>query len=96
MNISAKFNSYRQDYTKFNLIKNKRATHPEEHALIILSELMLTAVTLTASGDSEEVFLDIPGDIILSLQEDMITELVRCGVKYNEDNRCLTLPAHSA
>ncbi len=87
MKINDRFESFMDDFCKFELVQNKRSGRSDVHAFMLLDELFPNEGRLVVVASSDEIILEIGDDEIESLRDSDILELVRCGVRY-DSHRC--------
>lgn len=85
------FESYFDDYLEFEEIENKRSNRPDLHAFLLLEELFPTdkKCDMISCASHDEFWLDISFEQIEKLTDDQILELVRCGVRFDDDSLCM-------
>lgn len=85
MKIHDRFESFNDDYLKFDKVKNKKSNRPDLHAFILLDELFQkVGGGIISAAEHDEIFVDIGEEQATSLTDEQIIELVRCGVRYSE------------
>lgn len=87
MNIEDKFAEFMYtDFGEFDKVVNKRSSCKDIHALLLLESLGLIEgnCAITAIGH-DEMYPNVNDEALDTLTDDVILELVRCGVTYNED-----------
>ncbi len=88
-NIEEIFEKHNNEFLEFDRVENKRSNRPDLHAFILLDELFPGDRDLISSAEHDEIWLDITTEDIGNLTEDQIIELVRCGVRYDEEALCM-------
>lgn len=93
MNIHERFEVVNGDYMKFELVENKRSQRPDLHALMLLDELFPSdnGGDMVAAAEHDEIWLDIDGEKLNALTDEQIADLVRCGVRHDEEHDCLCM-----
>jgi hypothetical protein len=79
------FETHSNEYGKFELVENKRSTHPDLHAFLLLEELsgVNNNRNVLASAEHDEVWLSFdPSVIAETVTEAQVIELIRGGVSY--------------
>ena len=92
-NISVKqlyaiFDKYEDEYLEFENIVNKRSRRPDMHAFIVIDELIPGdgKCDLISAAEHDQFFLNIePKALARVATEEIILDLVRCGVTYSEE-----------
>lgn len=78
------------EYLKFERVKVKRSSRPDLHGLLLLDELFPSSNDMVIDATSAEIYLDVTKDQAVSLTDEQVIELIRCGILLNEDGRlCL-------
>lgn len=90
MNISEKFESFSDDYLKFDLVNNRYSNRPDLHALILLDKKFPDNEDLITAAEHDIIFLNISEYDLNLLSDDEILTLVRCGFTYDSEYNCLS------
>ncbi len=85
MDIEQLFEKHDDEYLKFENIKKKRANRPDVCAFVILDELFSSDRDLIDASGHDEFWLDISDDEIEKISEEVLIDLIRCGVRYDAD-----------
>lgn len=84
------FNKYYGNYHEFidfSKVENKYSSRADLHAMIMLDKLFPSKKNMIARGEHDEVWLDIDGEEFAKIAtEELILELVRCGVMFDEES----------
>jgi hypothetical protein len=91
MDISQRFEMFDDEYGEFDRVLKKRSGRPDLHAFVLLDTLFPGVDDMVCYAEHDEIWLDISGDNIANLSDDEILELVRCGVRYDDDNDSLCM-----
>ena len=87
-----KFELVNDDYSKFELVENKRSSRPDLHAFLVLDEIFTSnGRDIVAAATHDVIYLDVDGDELVKLMDSEILELVRCGVMYDSESDCLSM-----
>lgn len=90
MNTHDRFEAVNDDYLDFEQISDKKNTRSDIHAFILLSELFPGySRDIISAACHDEIWLDVSSEEIEKLTDENILELVRCGVRYDDDNDSL-------
>lgn len=92
--LSATFDKYEDEYIQFQNVANKRSRRPDMHAFIVLDELLPGdgKGDLVSAAEHDQFFLDIEPEALARVAtEEIILDLVRCGVSFDEENESLFL-----
>ena len=102
MNLEEVFESYAEDYLKFDAVENKMSNRPDLHAFMLLDKLVpgekamvfdkMYYHTLLSTSENDEIFLNVNIEKLSNITtKEQIQELVRCGVCYDSSCQCLRL-----
>jgi hypothetical protein len=92
--LKATFEKYDDEYIQFQNVANKRSRRPDMHAFIVLDELLPGdgKGDLISAAEHDQYWLDIEPEALARVAtEELICDLVRCGVSYDEDDESLFL-----
>jgi hypothetical protein len=92
--LKATFDKYDDEYIHFQNVANKRSRRPDMHAFIVLDELLPGdgKGDLISAAEHDQFFLDIEPEALARVAtEEIILDLVRCGVFFDEENESLFL-----
>jgi hypothetical protein len=92
--LSATFDKYEDEYIQFQNVASKRSRRPDMHAFIVLDELLPGdgKGDLISAAEHDQFFLDIEPEALARVAtEEIILDLVRCGVSFDEENESLFL-----
>ncbi len=92
--LSATFDKYEDEYIQFQNVANKRSRRPDMHAFIVLDELLPGdgKGDLISAAEHDQFFLDIEPEALARVAtEEIILDLVRCGVSFDEETESLFL-----
>lgn len=92
--LSATFDKYEDEYIQFQNVANKRSRRPDMHAFMVLDELLPGdgKGDLISAAEHDQFFLDIEPEALARVAtEEIILDLVRCGVSFDEENESLFL-----
>ena len=91
--LVATFNKYEDEYLCFRHVANKFSRRPDMHAFILLDKLipgdgMSDLITAT---EHDQFFIGIEPEALATVAtEEIILELVRCGIVYDEETESLS------
>ncbi len=98
MDIAAVFEKYHDEYIKFERIVTPRHRRPDLCAFLMLDEVIeqRNAIggfsDMVAGAEHDEISLEISPDLLASVAtDDLICDLVRCGVRYDDESDCLVM-----
>ena len=81
------FEQYRDEYLKFDRVQNPRSKRPDLHAFLVLDELVPSDRDMIACAWHDNIGLSVElGDLAPVVTEEQIVDLIRCGVRINEDD----------
>lgn len=90
--LAERFDQFDDEYIKFNRVEQKLSGRPDLHAFILLDKLQPGAGDLIGASEHDEFFLNINCDELAAvITDDQILELVRCGIRHDDDNDCLCM-----
>jgi len=89
MDIEKLFDKHEDDFLGFAKINNKRSNRPDLHAFLLLDELFPGNTDMIGGAEHDEFWLDIEIEDIEKLTEEQVIELVRCGVRFDEESLCM-------
>ena len=92
-NLIAAFNKYADEYLSFIDVANKLSRRPDMHAFILLDKLIPGdgMSDLITAAEHDQFFIGIkPEALAMVATEEIILELVRCGIVYDEDTESLS------
>jgi len=71
-------------------MKMVSTNRPDLRAMILLDQLVPGTVDILSSASHDEVWFEIEPDALAAvITEEQIIELIRCGVRYDEDSLCM-------
>lgn len=85
MSLKAVFEKYNHEYLKFELVENKLSSRSDLHAFILLDKLFPDTQTIVAAAEHDMIYLSFDEEQFASVDEQVIRELVRCGVLFSSD-----------
>lgn len=73
-----------EERLKFDRVENPRHPRPDLCAFMMLHDLVPAKRDMVCSAEHDEIFLDVdPEDLARVATDDIVRDLVRCGVRYN-------------
>ena len=92
MDIHERFEAVNDDYIKFDRVENKRSERPDLHAWLLLDELFPNpGHDMVSAAEHDEIWLDVDDEQLETLTDEQILELVRCGVRHDDECECLAM-----
>jgi hypothetical protein len=94
MNLKEIFEKFDDEYGKFDKVENKKNSHPDLHAFILLDKLVPAEKEsdIISASENDEFFIDVDIEKLEQVAtEENILELVRCGVIYDKEFDCLLM-----
>lgn len=86
------FEKYEDEFLKFDRVENKRSGRPDLHAFLLLDSLIQGERDMVSAAAHDEIWLDIDCEELWRVAtEAQILELIRCGVRYDDDVESLAL-----
>lgn len=92
--LEATFDKYEDEYIEFGNVLNKRSRRPDMHAFIVLDELIPGdgKDDLISAAEHDRFYLSIQPEALARVAtEEIILDLVRCGLSYSESDDSLYL-----
>ncbi len=83
--IKEKFDKCDDNYLKFELVENKKSIRPDLHAFLLLNELFPRDRDIVCGATHDEIWLDVDSEEINTISDEVVLELVRCGVMFGDD-----------
>lgn len=91
MDIHERFESMNDEYLKFERIENPRTTRPDLHAFLLLDELSPSKHDIVGNAQHDQIYLDFPATKLDEVSDDLLRDLIRCGVRYDSEFDCLAM-----
>ena len=94
MDIQAVFEKYEDEFLEFERIIEPRHRRPDLCAFLMLDDVRPNAGRdMVMAAEHGEIWLDVAEEKleILTHMPDLVRDLVRCGVRYDEENDCLAM-----
>ena len=86
MDLKATFEKYDDEYLDFDRVENKRSKRPDLHAFLLLDEISPSTRDIVSCAEHDEIWLDVDLEQLSKrATEAQVLELVRCGVRYDDD-----------
>jgi len=87
------FKKYEDEFLRFEDVKERPyGNRPDLHAFMLLDKLVPGKRDMVSAAEHDEIWLDVDTtDLEGIATEDQIVELIRCGVRYDEDTDSLAL-----
>ena len=87
IDLEATFEKFEDEYIQFERIENKLHARPDIHAFILLDKLVPGHRDMVCAAEHDEIYLDVDTEALaLVATEDDILQLVRCGVRLDDDS----------
>ena len=81
-----------EEFLKFDRVQQKLSSRPDIHAFILLNKLVPSGHDIVVNAAHDEIWLDVdPTDLARVANEHDIVDLVRCGVRYDEEYSSLAM-----
>ena len=96
MTIKERFDQFEDEFLKFERVENKLNNRPDLHAFILLDKIIseddeTVDDDIVACAEHDEIWLSASPDKLESVSDEIIRDLVRCGVRYDEDVESLAM-----
>lgn len=88
------YEKYGDEFLEFKRVKNKRSKRADLHAFLLLDELCpsIKGLDIVRGAEHDEIWLEVdPKKLAKVATEQQIIELIRCGVRYDEDTDSLAM-----
>jgi hypothetical protein len=76
------------EFLKFDRVKNKRSSRADLHAFVRMDELVPSPLggDMVSDAKHDEIMLQVePSDLAAVATEEVVIELMRCGVRYDSE-----------
>jgi hypothetical protein len=96
MDTAKVFQKYNKEFLRFERILEPRNQRPDLCAFLMLYDaLPNSSQDMIVAAEHDEIWLDVQGEQLATLasNHDLIRDLVRCGVRYDDDNDQLAMYA---
>lgn len=88
--MKAVFESFDDEFIKFERIENPRHPRPDICAFLILHDLSPNKRDMVCAAEHDEIFLDADPETVASVvTPEQIRDLSRCGVRFHDDGFCM-------
>ena len=85
--ISELFEKHDDDeYLNFARVENKTSIRSDLHAFNMLDKLFPSTSNMISDAEHDQIWINIDYDQIETLTEDQIIELIRSGVRYDDES----------
>lgn len=93
VDLKALFDKYHDEYLKFDRIEHKLSRRRDLHAFLLLDALLPDGRTIVSAAEHDVFYLDIDVEALAktSITEELVRDLHRCGVRYENEFDCLAL-----
>lgn len=80
------------DFLKFDRVSSKECNRPDLHAFILLERFVPGTTDMVSASGHDEILLEVsPEQLAVVANDDIVLELVRCGVRYDNDVESLAM-----
>lgn len=92
MNIQAVFDTYEDEFLKFDRVQNKLSSRPDIHAFILLNSVFPESGDMVTGAGHDIIYLDVDAEKAgEDLTEAQLIDLHRCGVILDEETDSLAM-----
>lgn len=92
IDLQATFENFGDDYTQFERIESPRHPRPDVCAFLMLHELVPGTGDMVSAAEHDEIFLSVDCEELAKVAtQDIVRDLLRCGVMYSEEYNCLSM-----
>lgn len=90
-NIEAVFDKFDDEFLKFERVENRLSNRPDLHAFLLLDKLVPSDRDMVSNASHDEIWLEVDLEALVAagITEDQIRDLVRCGIRIDEDSLCM-------
>jgi hypothetical protein len=87
------FEKHDDEYLKFDRVTNKTSLRPDLHAFQLLDMLLpRSGQDMIVAASHDEIYLVADyGELAPGISEAQVVDLIRCGVRYDSNNDCLSM-----
>ena len=86
INLEELFEKHKDEYLQFDRIEKKFHRRMDIHAFILLDRLVPNVRDMVDGAEHDKIYLDVnPEDIVEVVTEEQVIELIRCGVRLDDD-----------
>ena len=91
--LNASFEKADDEFMEFEKISPKLSNRRDLHAFMRLDQWFPSerVDNLIGAAEHDEYYLDIPIDKLVTLTDDQVVELSRCGIRFDDSLRCLAV-----
>lgn len=80
------FNSYEDEFLKFDRIQKPLSSRPDIHAFILLNEIYPNTRDMVSAAEHDIIYLDVSlEDLADKITPEQVCDLVRCGVMIEDE-----------
>lgn len=85
--LEATFEKYEDDFLQWCHVKNRLHNRPDLHAFLLLDQLLPGEHDMVDWASHDEIGVHVtPEALAASATEEQVRDLVRCGVRLDDDN----------
>lgn len=86
------YEKHESEFLKFEKVENKTSQRRDLHAFMLLDRLVPGEKDIVGCAEHDEIWLEVdPEELAKVATEEQIIELIRCGVRYDEDTESLAM-----
>jgi hypothetical protein len=91
IDVKALFEKHSDEYLKFDRVTDRPyGNRPDVHAFVLLAKLDPSTEDMVSSAEHDQIWLGVDHEAVGDVAtEDQIIELIRCGVRFDEEYDCL-------
>ena len=87
-----RWKKYDKEYLNFKAVEPKFSSRSDIHAFILLNQLQPDTTDIIDAAEHDVIFLNIDVDKLMeTITTAQLIELIRCGVRYDEENNSLSM-----
>lgn len=81
---------YEDEFLTFEKVENKLTNRADLHAMLVLDKLVPGNGDILGGAEHDEIYFSIDEEEFIQVAtEEVILELVRCGVRWSDDGLCM-------
>ncbi len=86
------YNKYSDEYLEFDRVQHKTSNRADLHAFNLLDRLIPGDGDIVSAAEHDEIWLDVsPEELSKVATEEVIIELIRCGIRYDSHTDSLAM-----
>lgn len=92
LDLQEAFSRHDDEFLHFDRVENPRHQRPDLCAFLMLHDLVHGHSDMVASAEHDEIWLDVDREALAAVvTDDIVRDLVRCGVRYDDEVESLAM-----